>query len=338
MSDGAKVAPIPTSYAVAAQQVQAAQESLYENTDDLPSWPWPDITSLCGKLLPGDLTVIGARPANGKTTFMVNLFDHLVLAGFPTLYIGAGSEGPPKDSRKQWAALRLGFPAYLVLENRWADLPTGARDAVYTELEEQASGDHKLAHFAEVGERLTPKALVAALSQFKRQEAARYVLLDHIHRIRFGTEKNTRIELAEATRWLRDMAAKYRWGIIVAAQLHRAPNQYGTLRDLIPPTMSDLKETGTLEEDGVIGLLLHRVKRADCDPGALAAVGRGDRPVADILEPGCMAVRIGKHRRRGHVMDSTAFLQVQDSGRLESRAPVWRTSAMASDHEVRYGV
>src|SRR5258706_189236 len=163
MPDEAKIAPIPTSYAVAAAQVQAAQESLFENTDDLPTWPWPDVTSLCGKPLPGDLPVVGARPENGKPRLMVTLLDSLARAGSPTLYSGAGSEGPPKDSRKQWAALRLGFPAYLVLENRWTELPTGARDAVYAELEDQASGDHKLAHFAEVGERLTPKAPVTAL-------------------------------------------------------------------------------------------------------------------------------------------------------------------------------
>jgi replicative DNA helicase len=191
-----------------------------------------------------------------------------------------------------------------------------------------------------VGSKLTPAALVKALQTFKHQRAARYVLLDHIHRIRFGTDKNPRLELAEATRWLRDIAAQEQWGIIVFAQLHRAPSLHGSLRDLIPPTMSDLKETGTLEEDAVVGLLLHRVKKADVDAAQLSAVSRGDRPMSDILEPGCMAVRIGKHRRRGHVMDSTAFLNVSETGKLESRAPAWRSALAPStaDVENRYGV
>lgn len=335
-----QVAQIPTSLAVAGKQVTEAQESLYANNDDLPTWPWPDLTALCGKILPGDLVVIGARPANGKTTMVLNVFDYLVRAGFPTLYIGAGSEGPPKEARKQWAALRLGYPAYLVMENRWTELPDGAREAIFLELQQQANGDHELAHFADVGAKLTPSSLVNALQQFKRQRAARYVILDHIHRIRFGTEKNPRLELAEATRFLRDVAAQEQWGVIVAAQLHRAPAQGGVLRDLIPPTMSDLKETGTLEEDAVVGLLLHRVKRANVDMATMQAVGRAERPVSDILEPGRMAVRVGKHRRRGHVMDQVAFLHVNESGRLENAAPTWRdpNAPPTANPEQRYGL
>lgn len=332
------VIPIPTSYAIAAQQITEAQESLYDNTDDLPCWPWPDITSLCGKPLPGDLTVIGARPANGKSTFMLNLFDHLVTAGFPTLYIGAGSEGPPKDTRKQWAALRLGFPVDRVMENRWGELPEGARDHLFDEIQRQGA-EHDVAHFADAGERLTPGVLGRAVDAFATCPAARYVLLDHIHRLRFGADKNPRLELAEATRWLRDRAARYAFSIIVAAQLHRAPSQHGALRDLIPPSLNDLKETGTLEEDAVVVLLLHRVKRATVDQGDLAAVNRGERPISDILEPNCMAVRVGKHRRRGRVMDETAFLEVAETGRLNSRLPVWRTvPGFPSQPEKRYGV
>jgi replicative DNA helicase len=336
VSETPKVTPIPTSYAIATAQVTEAQEALYANTGDLPQWPWLDVQRLCGSPLPGDLTVIGARPANGKTSMMLNLFDHFTAAGYPTLYIGAGSEGPPKDSRRQWSALRLGYPAYLVLENRWAELPVGAQDQVFDDLQRQADKEQAVAHFAEVGAKLTPEALTKALVEFRHCTHGRYVLLDHIHRIRFGTDKNPRLELAEATRWLRDMASKYDWSIIVAAQLHRAPSQNGSLRDLTPPTMSDLKETGTLEEDAVVGLLLHRVKRADVDASAVNAVARGERPITDILEPRCMAVRIGKHRRRGHVMDSTAFLNVGDDGRLTMRAPVWRKDDTSP--ESRYGV
>ena len=277
---------------------------------------------------------------------MLNLFDHFTAIGYPTLYIGAGSEGPPKDLRRQWSALRLGYPSHLVLENRWDELEAGpswvqpgkdvdAQTRVFADLQQQAMNEHAVAHFAEAGERLTPEVLTKALRDFRSCTQGRYILLDHIHRVRFGTDKNPRLELAEATRWLRDMAAKYEWCIIVAAQLHRAPAQAGALRDLIPPTMSDLKETGTLEEDAVVGLLLHRVKRADVDAAMTAAVGRGERPITDILEPRCMAVRVGKHRRRGHVMDQTAFLNVGEDGRLTARAPVWRKEP---DAESRYGI
>lgn len=336
MSDDKKVSQIPTSYAIASAQVTEAQQALYANTSDLPPWPWLDIQRLCGSPLPGDLTVIGARPANGKTSFMLNLFDHFTALGYPTLYIGAGSEGPPKDLRRQWAALRLGYPSYLVMENRWAELPEGAQDKMFDELQEQATKADAVAHFADAGEKLTPGVLTKALTDFRAVTHGRYVLLDHIHRIRFGTDKNPRLELGEATRWLRDMAAKYEWSVIVAAQLHRAPGENGPLRDLIPPTTSDLKETGTLEEDAVVALLLHRVKRKEADQAMMRAVNLGERPASDVVEPNCMGVRVGKHRRRGHIMDSTAFLNVNPDGRLTMRAPAWREQP--TDPETRYGV
>src|SRR5207249_4014718 len=91
-------------------------------------------------------------------------------------------------------------------------------------------------------------------------------------------------------------------------------------RDLIPPTMSDLKETGTLEEDAVVGLLLHRTRRANVSAKEVAEVVKNQRPVMDIIEPETMCVRVGKHRRRGHVQDHAAFLRVTTDGQLEARS------------------
>src|ERR1043166_3487914 len=208
--------PIPTSYAEAAQQVEAAQGKLYANLDELPPLPWESVQKLTGPIIPGDLWVVGARPANGKSTMMLCLFDALVRRGFPTLYIGAGSEGPPADVRRQWAAMRLGYATDKVLEGRWDELPEGARDKLFLELQAQADM-HEVACFAEVGEKLTPELLVKSLQQFRKIKHARYVLLDHIHRVRFGAKTDDRRGVSETTRWLRDMASKYSWGVVVAA-------------------------------------------------------------------------------------------------------------------------
>lgn len=329
-----EIAPIGTSYDSAIGQVRKAQQCLMSNFHDLPPVPWGSVDAITGAIVPGDLWVVGARPSNGKTTFVLNLFDALVRAGFPTLYIGAGSEGQPEDVRRQWAALRLGYEADKVLEGRWAELPSDAHDQLYVELHRQ-SEDHEIAHFADVGQKLTPEVLLHAIETFKRQDGARYVILDHIHRLRFTVSQDTRRALSASVQWLRDQASEQQWGLVIAAQLHRAPSLHGTLRDLIPPVMSDLKETGTLEEDAVVGLLLHRVKRPDATPQQIHAVARGDRPASDVMEPDCMAVRIGKHRRRGYNQDKTAFLTVGPSGRLTDRAAAWRAPLLSDANEDR---
>lgn len=328
--------PLPTSYSRAGAQVHAAQQHLYANTDDLPELPWRDLATLVGKPQPKDLWVIGARPGNGKTTLVLNVFDHLVRAGWPTLYIGAGAEGPPADLRRQWAALRCGYPVHRVLENRWTELPNDAQDRMFRELQRQALEDHEVAHFADVGERLTVTALGEALAQ-GRDAGCQYVILDHIHRVRLAASVDLRRGLSEVTRRLRDLAAAHDLTLFVAAQLHRARAEGGPLRDLIPPVVGDLKETGTLEEDAVVALLLHRTKRPDATAAELRAVAKNERPIADVVLPHTMCVRVGKHRRRGHVLDACAFLHLAEDGRLTDQAPAWR-ERQAESVEDRYGI
>ncbi len=313
---------LPTPLTLARAQVDEAISELHRDYTDLPRMPWKNLDHLVGPPLPRDLWVIGARPANGKTTLALNLFDALVQSGTATLYIGAGSEGPPKDLRRQWAALRLGLPVHAVMGNEWAALPSGAQDRVAAELERQADEDRDYAHFASC-ERLTSSELVAALKG-GRAAGCGYVILDHIHRLRFDAQTDLRRGLSEATRFLRDWAAKHETVVLVCAQLHRAPSVHGALRDLIPPVAADLKETGTLEEDAVVILLLHRVRKADVDQKACLAVARGERPIDDIVEPQTVAVRIGKHRRAGHIMDQTAFLRLDGAGRMTVRDAVWK--------------
>ncbi len=309
---------IPTSYALAAEQVRQAQQELTTDYSGLAPLPWANLSELVSTPLPRDFWVIGARPANGKTTWCLNLFDALVAKGAPTLYIGAGSEGPPKDLRRQWAALRCHYPAHLVLENRWTELPAEATDRVFAELQRQATDCHEVAHFAEAGEKLTVPALIEAMKYAQRAKC-RDVILDHIHRVRFDAAADVRRSLSEVTRWLRDMAAKHDLVVFVAAQLHRANSDKGPLRDLVPPTMADLKETGTLEEDAVVGLLLHKTRRAAVTAKDVAEVVKNQKPLADIVEPDTMCVRVGKHRRRGHVSEHVAFLRLRGDGGLEAR-------------------
>lgn len=316
------VSQIPTSYNTAAAQVSQAQDEVMADYGDLARLPWGNLHGLIGFPLPRDLWVIGARPSNGKTTFLINLFDSLVRRGWPTMYIGAGSEGPPKDLRRQWSALRCGYPADAVLENRWNELPPkpipyleGPQDAqtvIFHDLQMQATDHHETAHFYEAGEKLTTEKLVDAFKQAVKNKC-RYVILDHIHRIRFDARADERRALSETTRWIRDMAAKYDMACFIAAQLHRGAGDKGPLRDLIPPTMDDLKGSGTLEEDAVVGLLLHRTRRAGVTTPMAAAVAKNERPISDIMEPNTMCVRVGKHRRRGHVLGLAAFLSVGTS-------------------------
>lgn len=311
---------LPTSYNVASQQVNAAQEAICANTTDAPRVPWRGLVDLVGPALLGEMWVIGARTGCGKTTFLLNWFQHLVERGMPVLYMG--TESAAEMLRRRWAAWRLGYPAAAVLENDWSKLPPDAKDRLFVALQEQATDYHDVAFFGDAPD-LDPATLGKYLKAAERR-GIQVIILDHIHRVRLGGSSGDQTHrLGLATRLLKQWAVRAGAVIIVAAQLNR-PERV-PMADLSPPPLSALKQSGTLEEEADVALLLHKTRRSDCTPEELRLVLRGERPVTDVLAAGVMAVRVGKHRRRGGIaVEHTAFLQVDERGGLTDRAPEWR--------------
>lgn len=318
------------------RQIQQAHGLLDREPSDFPDWPWANVAKLAGPLLPGDLWVVGARPGNGKTTFCLNALDNFVAhslgnRAFPVLYMGTEME--PALLRVQWAAWRLGYPVHEVLEGNWAALPADARENIRWELDRMREPLYRrLAVFAPA-RRMTGDD-VRAWVEYAHARGCRAIILDHIHRIRTGGDPGgLRLAIGESVRVLKELAVKHGLVVLVAAQLNR-PAERSALADLSPPPVSAFKESGVLEEEADVALLLHRARRADVDAKEIAAVLKGERPVADVLEPHTMAVRIGKHRRRGFALDQVAFLHVGLDGKLDERAAVWREQGV----EERYGL
>ena len=312
--------PLPTSYNIASQQVNAAQDALCADHTEAPRVPWVGLVELVGPALLGEMWVIGARTGCGKTTFLLNWFQHLVHRGQPVLYMG--TESAAETLRRRWAAWNLGYPAAAVLENDWTRLPADAQTKLYLELQRQAEVYHEVAYFGDAPD-LDPATLTKYLKAAQKHHI-QVIILDHIHRVRLGGEsRDQTFRLGVATRFMKQWAVRAGAVVIVAAQLNR-PERV-PLADLAPPPLSALKQSGTLEEEADVVCLLHKTKRTDCTPEELHAVMHGERPVSDVLAANVMAVRVGKHRRRGGTAaEHTAFLNVDERGGLTDRAPNWR--------------
>lgn len=310
---------LPTGLNDAATQVAAAKELLGADHTGTPRPPWPRVANLTGPGLPGELWVIGARTGCGKTTFLMNWFQHLVLCSMPVLYLG--TECPAADLRRRWAAWVLGYSVAAVLENDWQALPADARARIDVALTEQLQGFASIALFGDAPN-LDPEELVEQLKHGKRH-GARVVILDHIHRVRLGGSSGDQtFRLGQATRFLKQWAVKTGTLLLVGAQLNRAERV--PLADLAPPPLSALKQSGTLEEESDVVLLLHRTRKSDCTQQQVQDVMKNLRPVSDIIAPRTMCVRVGKHRRRGELVDHVAFLHVDERGGLIDRDPEWR--------------
>lgn len=279
-----------------------------------PKWPWPSLNELVGPLLAGDLWVVGARPACGKTTFLLNVVQHFTETRMPWLYIGM--EMGPEQLRRKWAAFRLGFHAKSVLRNDWNALPDGAREAIDRDVIEQTTALADVAHFADA-RRVTPEQMAQWMDASARW-GCKTVILDHIHQVKFGSEgTNLTHEMGEAVRAFKERAVKLGIVVIIAAQMNRPEREL--LADYVPPPLSALKQTGALEEVADVGIILHKALKRTATAADIKAVRQGTLDADLVIERNVMGVRCGKHRIDGEAIDRTAWLVVDRTGQLTER-------------------
>ena len=70
------------------KQIAATVALLGERPDEYPRWPWATFNREVGGLPPGRLTVIGARPGQGKTTVLLNAVRRWLEDGLKVCYLG----------------------------------------------------------------------------------------------------------------------------------------------------------------------------------------------------------------------------------------------------------
>lgn len=309
------VLPLPPSPLVLAeQQVKEAQEERAKNLSEFPHLPWPSAMDLVGPLLPGQLWVVGARPGNGKTTFLLNLFDELVVQRVPVLYLA--TETKASELRCQWAALRLNLNVTHVLENAWHKLRPTAAAEVRQDLETQAMQSGDVGTFIDLPQ-LTVKAVAHVLKEYAVRCKFGILVLDHVHRWQVADLSNKTAELTAVVQRLKGAAAALGLTILLAAQCKRPTTS--PLAEFLPPALADLKQTGALEEESNVVVMLHRQKKADATATMVKEVHMGQRDVRDLLEPGVMCAAIAKHRNRPGATGRIFRLHVQECCRLEDR-------------------
>lgn len=307
-------APLPGPASLAASQIAGARKLLRRDVAEAPRWLDPDLARMAGPLLPGDLIVVGARQANGKSTFLFSQAERWAADGVGVLYVPL--EVDPEVMRLRWAAWHLGYSAKAVIRQEWHELPTGARDAVDAVLERQP------AHLT-----FCPlaRATLADLYEWCRwgvaRAGARVVVLDHLHRMDFGADAaGMRVAVSESARAIKDMARRLGLPIVAAAQLNRPPND--PLDAFTAPQADRLRESAGIQDEADVILMLSRALR---DPlPEKWADGLKTRRITerDLAVPGVMRVTCRKHRLDDTAMNASCDLIVKD-GRVVAPSYAW---------------
>lgn len=210
---------------------------------------WQDLDQLLVKLRPGQLITVGARPGIGKTVVLLNIGLHVALRlGQPVLFssLEMGAEEILFRVFAHEARVPLNImQSGQLTEAHWAQLAKAAAN--------MASSSNLL---IEDGTATTVGHIRAKLRSMRRAgQPAAVCLIDYLQLMSSPKKTESRQqEVSSISRDLKLLAKDMGLPIVVAAQLNRGPEQRSNKR----PALSDLRESGAVEQDSDVVILLHR--------------------------------------------------------------------------------
>ena len=210
------------------------------------------LDNLMGGLRKSDLILVGARPGEGKTSLALNIALAAGRAGKRVLIFSL--EMPRRQiatrllfSQAEVDARQLSRPGLLSERDRKLiqnTLPTVASMPIYVD-----------------DSNVTPVELRSKARQLSREHGLDLIVIDYLQLMR-GSEpgsrrfENRNLEIAEISRSFKLLAKELDVPILALSQLSRAPEQRTGV--LAAPRLSDLRESGALEQDADIVVFIHR--------------------------------------------------------------------------------
>lgn len=209
---------------------------------------------LGGGLLKSGLYILAARPAMGKTALALQVIDHMAQYG-PVLFVSLEMDLEQIEARRIGRV--AGIPGDRLLMGR---LNEQEYDRVST------AADKIRALPVYVNKK--PSATVADLGHMARKvKGLRCIVVDYLGKITPDTRKQGRYEyMTEISGDLKTLARKHKVPVLALAQLNRANTERSDKR----PQLSDLRDTGAIEQDADGVIFLHRAdyyqEKTDGDP------------------------------------------------------------------------
>lgn len=215
--------------------------------------PWPRLTGALRGLRPGALYILAARPALGKSALALQMareVERLGTVGLITL------EMPAKEVVRRMISQATLVP-HSNLET--GDLVGFMRDRVDSWLAEYRTSG-RIQINARSG--LTIADVRTQLRSWKRDHPdLKVVVIDYLQLISTPSGVPRNEAVSSLSRELKIMAGEFDIAIVALSQLNRNSEQRADKR----PAMSDLRESGSLEQDADVVILLHRDRDSD-DP------------------------------------------------------------------------
>ncbi len=208
---------------------------------------YTEFDKLTAGLQAGDLVIVAGRPSMGKTTFAVNIAENAAI----------GSKVPTAIFSMEMPSSQLAFRMISSLGRvdqshlRTGNFPDEDWSRINTAV--QLMSDAPI--FIDDTAGLAPTEIRARARRLQREHGLGLIVVDYLQLMQVpGNNENRATEISEISRSLKALAKELSVPVIALSQLNRSVEQRTDKR----PVMSDLRESGAIEQDADMIIFIYR--------------------------------------------------------------------------------
>lgn len=218
------------------------------------STPWPGLNNILGGgFRPGQMVVVGARPAVGKTAMAMNIAQHC--AGHEHGTALYSLEMSKSELLTRFICGNAGIDSRRV---RQGSIGRQERE----QLSQWVNWIGALPLWIDDRPGTTVASMSAAIRRLRARRKLSLLVVDYLQLMRApGRTENRNQEISQISRSLKLMAKEFDMPLIVLAQLNRS-----TEKESREPQLSDLRDSGSIEQDADTVMLLHRIPQMPGEP------------------------------------------------------------------------
>lgn len=225
---------------------------------------YTDFDRLTAGLQPADLIIIAGRPSMGKSALAINIAEHVAIQGQHSVAVFS------MEMPSEQLAMRMIGSLSRIDQQR---LRTGKlNDEDWPRLTSTVGVVREARLFIDDTPALTPAELRARARRIARDHRLDLVIVDYLQLMQApGFSDNRVAEVSEVSRALKSMAKELNVPVIALSQLNRGLEQRPNKR----PVMSDLRESGAIEQDADVIVFIYRDEVYDKDSA--------DKGIAEVI-------------------------------------------------------
>ena len=221
----------------------------YENRGQLTgvSTGFTDLDELTSGLQPSDLIIVAARPSMGKTAFALNIAEAAAMRGKKSVAVFSMEMSASQLAFRLISSLGRIHQSHL----RTGDLAEEDWPRVTSAI--TMLSDAKI--FIDDTPAMSPVEMRSRARRLQREHGLGLIVIDYLQLMQVpGNKENRATEISEISRGLKALAKELDVPVIALSQLNRSLEQRADKR----PMMSDLRESGAIEQDADVIMFIYR--------------------------------------------------------------------------------